>query len=87
MRQVKNIGLAALKKENLKLQQRIVNLEAQLVTARNRISALEKERSAGLEKYSEEEPSKRLFGNLSDAEKLKRINELDRRLKRQPGRK
>lgn len=82
MRQGKNMGVDALKRENLQLQQRVAKLEARLVTARNRISALEKERRAGLEKYSEEELSKRLFGNLSDAELLTRFNELERQLGR-----
>jgi hypothetical protein len=51
----------AMKEENLKLQQRIVKLEAQLVTARNRINVLEKERdTTGLEKLSDAELEKRL---------------------------
>jgi predicted nuclease with TOPRIM domain len=79
MREAKNVGVAALKRENLKLQHRIANLEAQLITTRNRIKALEKERSAGPGKYSELE-------KLSDAQKLKRINELERKLE-QLGRK
>lgn len=61
--------MMAIKKENLKLQQRIAKLEAQLITAQNRINALEKERYTGLE-------------NLSDSELLKRIEELDRKLRR-----
>lgn len=65
----KDVRMMAIKKENLKLQQRIAKLEAQLITAQNRINALEKERYTGLE-------------NLSDSELLKRIEELDRKLRR-----
>jgi hypothetical protein len=53
--------LKAMQEENLKLQKRIAKLEAQLVTARNRITVLEKERSTtGLEKLSDAELEERI---------------------------
>jgi predicted nucleic acid-binding Zn-ribbon protein len=58
----------ALKKENLKLHQRLVKLEGELISARNHIQALEGERGkTGLE-------------NLSDAELLARYRKLESQL-------